>query len=1203
MNAAQPHDNFSWSIAPGYPSREADLDALPGFKNPPPGYGEVPFWWWSGNDLNVDRLIWQVRELHKKGVSGFQVNYSHYDTPGWPTDSGEPALFTEDWWKVYSRISEECAQLGMGIGISTYTLDWPNGAKNVFYDLFYSKPELNAIELIAGERIRITGGETARVADENDQFAVRAYAVKNGMLQPGGIDLTGMVRDGILAWTAPEGEWELWTFRAVPKSGSLNPLLPGAGETVVRGFFQPFEDHNPGKTSEGLNFFFNDELEIGFGKFAWHGDFAEQFRGRKGYDLFEVLPAMWEDMGDITPKVRIDYADLRMSLMEERYFEPIYEWHASRGIIFGCDNHGRGLDPHAYGDYFRVCRWYSAPGHDTPGGSADPIKGKVSSSIANLYQRPRVWLEAYHSLGWGATPEQMMFATRENYLYGCSLFSLHGFYYTMLGSHWEWAPPCYHFRMPYWEHMGTFLKYFERLSYLMSQGYPVFDIAVIYPVTPYEAEMNGNAAKDTAFEIGNQMMAAGINFEFIDHESLARAEVLNGRLVVHDAKASYQALIVPNMEAVRWSTVEKAEAFAKEGGLVLVVGALPSATERAGRNDALLAEKLAGIVQSDQHLTSAGEAIERVLRSIDIDVKGLNATVRALHRKVGASDVYFVMDAAPGAVVEFRAKGRVELWDPWTGGSRALQVVRETATGTQVELPLEKYEAQVVVFLPGQVHENPTRQPAHSGVIKTLPHDGWQVSFVPTMDNRCGDFRLPVTPANEVIGLEARRFAWARECDVDPVVAMLPEVDDTSWKKQLHGYGPQFYILGPIPESLAPGILDAELAVLDTVDPSVPLVVGETSLTWQIYDFSWRYGREGDAGHQGYHGLKGTISDDFIRLGRGHAVPHSGVVLGADEHNRYYLWSSVLLTEDGEVTLHVSQTAPAVTNASPVNAPAAVFLDGVQVVDLSKTLSLREGRHSILLRYEDCGQSHVVLRRKHVPVPENGHALAMRWYEDPGVLRFDPFAGDDSTEWFRFLSAPGTTAISLEARSREPIYVWIDGVPMIDHGDGRFEVPTPNHHPAVVAVRVVPEFGCRGASSFPEPVRVETNGRGFLPLGDWSAFGILHNYSGGTRYRTTFTLTGAEAKETVELDLGRVVATAEVILNGKKVGVRVAPPWKFDLSGSLQAGENELEVLVFNTLANHYQTIPSGYRGDPVSGLFGPVQLRSPDWNMERAGQ
>ena len=160
-------------------------------------------------------------------------------------------------------------------------------------------------------------------------------------------------------------------------------------------------------------------------------------------------------------------------MMEEAYFKPIYDWHASRGMIFACDSGGRGRNPHEFGDYFRATRWYSAPGHDTPGGRADLIKGKVSSSIANLYRRPRVWLEAYHSLGWGATPERLMFATRENYLYGCTLLNLHGLYYSTYGSHWEWAPPCYHFRMPYWPHMDVFLKYFDRLSYLMSQGHHV----------------------------------------------------------------------------------------------------------------------------------------------------------------------------------------------------------------------------------------------------------------------------------------------------------------------------------------------------------------------------------------------------------------------------------------------------------------------------------------------------------------------------------------------------------------------------------------------------------------------------------------------------------------------------------------------------------------------------------------------------------
>ena len=62
-------------------------------------------------------------------------------------------------------------------------------------------------------------------------------------------------------------------------------------------------------------------------------------------------------------------------------------------------------------------------------------------------------------------------------------------------------------------------------------------------------------------------------------------------------------------------------------------------------------------------------------------------------------------------------------------------------------------------------------------------------------------------------------------------------------------------------------------------------------------------------------------------------------------------------------------------------------------------------------------------------------------------------------------------------------------------------------------------------------------------------------------------------------------------VNGQTAGVRVAAPWKLDVTPYLKIGKNKIEVLVYNTLANHYQTIPSRYRGDPVSGLIGPVKI------------
>jgi len=52
------------------------------------------------------------------------------------------------------------------------------------------------------------------------------------------------------------------------------------------------------------------------------------------------------------------------------------------------------------------------------------------------------------------------------------------------------------------------------------------------------------------------------------------------------------------------------------------------------------------------------------------------------------------------------------------------------------------------------------------------------------------------------------------------------------------------------------------------------------------------------------------------------------------------------------------------------------------------------------------------------------------------------------------------------------------------------------------------------------------------------------------------------------------------------------PPWRWELSGHLRPGEDRLEVLVRDTLANHYLTIPTRYGGSPVCGLPGPAVLR-----------
>ena len=82
-----------------------------------------------------------------------------------------------------------------------------------------------------------------------------------------------------------------------------------------------------------MNYFFQDELSYPINMLSWSDDFPQEFQRRKGYDVIPYLSALKEYIGAVTPKIRLDYADVLISLAEERYFEPISLVSNKNGLV------------------------------------------------------------------------------------------------------------------------------------------------------------------------------------------------------------------------------------------------------------------------------------------------------------------------------------------------------------------------------------------------------------------------------------------------------------------------------------------------------------------------------------------------------------------------------------------------------------------------------------------------------------------------------------------------------------------------------------------------------------------------------------------------------------------------------------------------------------------------------------------------------
>jgi hypothetical protein len=1245
-------------------------DLISRFMQPPKAYGPVPFWWWNGEPLTKERILWQLTQLHDKGVAGVNINYQH--DPEMKTAKGEPPIFSNEWWDLWQWVVEECSRLEMSIGFDDYTLAWPDKGV-IALTIVDNNPDMKGARLEYAAHL-VSGGESVSIQlpVDTELISAQAYKVKEEQLDAGSrIDLQCSISKDSLEWNAPAGLWQI--VMVMSRVSGLDPTHPLLGSKTIEYYYEPFVRRNPQEPGKALNFFFQDEVNfVSGGMPYWSSRLQEVFRANKGYDLIDVLPALWFELGNATPKIRMDYYDVVVSLMEEGYFKPIYEWHEKHGMIMGCDQESRGMlvkGVHVYGDYFRTMRWFGAPGADDPGPAdrRNIIKGKIHSSIAGLYERPRVWVEGYHSCGWGVTPAKLIAYTNENFTFGYNLLNLHGLYYTTYGGWWEWAPPDFHFRQPYWEHMTSFNQYVSRLSYLMSQGVHQSDVVILYPTSTVQAGIRPEEAETETFALAESLYEQAIDFDFIDDESIQRAVVQELKLSV--AGMAYQVLILPMTGGIRQSTLLKALEFYQNGGVVIAFGCIPEANDLIGRNDPVLhaavnelfgmtaAEAQQGLVAEQQIHPSGGigvyvqrdyELVKRIIEKNRVrDFTSSTEGIIVQHRRVGTQDIYLINNIRNESVnfqAFFRSQGRPELWDAWLGQISSITDYVSTDHGTAIPMMLEAREAKLIVFITEESHivhvnrslsrvEQIHKEPGMERTEEIMLKGPWEFEIIPTMYNQWGDFRHPAT--NTMIGAEARQFRYEEENKTDHTWHM-PGFDDSNWPQYTASFGPQFWKIGPFPVETDTEKLEISLLNLDKQDESTAIHINDKAYSYSRYDYSKRWGIEKDPHlmywQTGPHGLKQAVPDEFIDLGNNGFYPKPtmvGVHFGGDSvittpGSVWYLNTNVF--SDQATTKLLSLKAISYTSVLPVaeqSLSCAAWINGVLVLAQSGEINvhLKQGLNRLMFKFvqsqndvnsfegRDGFMGKLRLRAYAVLSDvfntaddvHDSQQLALRWLSKPGVMDYSIWTDQEPRiGWFRMTAPPGLKALRL--KSMGPIHVWVNGIEAEVELNGMEGNELHCYHVIVkhscaqtssVAIRIQQKSGYYAGAAIPEPIQFECE-TGLTELGDWETIG-LSTYSGAARYRHQVLLTEDQAACRVWLHLHKVAVTVEVKVNGNAAGIRVAPPWKLEITQFLRSGNNTIEIIVANTLANHYSVgIPSlfVFPGQTESGLFGPVALK-----------
>jgi hypothetical protein len=662
-------------------------------------------WWWFGPAVEPDELARELRTMKAGGIGGVEIQ------PVYPLALDDPQkgfrnmkFLSPEFLKMVSFAANTGHDLGMRVSI-TLGSGWPWGGAWV------------PVTESAG-RLRVLA-----TAVPADQHSVAVPSLENGEKLLAAFVAAGTtenydadharqvddIRDGRLQIASGQSDPYVALFFISSRTGQqvkrpaygaegfvIDHFSAAAVQDHLRNVAEPlvraFGDHPPYSV-------FSDSLEVY--ESDWTPDFLIEFRNRRGYDLTPHLPQLVAGTGPEAVDLRYDWGRTLAELIDQNYLAAINTWARAHHTEFRSQSYG--IPAVTLSSNARV---------DLPEGEGSQWHGPFSytrwaTSASHVYGRPVTSSETWtwlHSPAFRATPLDMKAEADTFFLQGINQLMGHGWPYSPASA----GDPGYSFyaaavlnnHNPWWIVMPDVTAYLTRMSWLLRQGKPANDVAVLLPEEDAEgqfhlgeASVSDQMAKLLGPDLVPAILDAGYNFDFIDSEAI-------DRLGVH-----YRVLVIPDVERMPLATYQKIEAYLRNGGRVIATENAPSrapgfvegprdtpAVREISREIFARGAKNAKLIEKT---TDLGKTLGRFLPP-DVALDPVAPEVGFIHRRLADADIYFLAntDNRPHAfTATFRTdRKEASTFDPFSGR------ISPASDDGSLSMTLAPYESRVVVF-------------------------------------------------------------------------------------------------------------------------------------------------------------------------------------------------------------------------------------------------------------------------------------------------------------------------------------------------------------------------------------------------------------------------------------------------------------------------------------------------------------------------
>ncbi len=702
---------------------DASIDQLrESFNRPPDDCRIMMRWWWFGPAVTKPELLRELQQMKAAGIGGVEIATLY------ALDLDHPGLhnltyLSDEHIDNLRFAAEEARKLGLRVDI-TLGSGWPFGGPEI--DVDHAAGMLRVVRVEIPPEVQtvpvpaISSGESLIAAFLEP--STNASADKHRQLTD--------IRDGRLSLPdGLRGEHTVDFFISSRTGMMVKRPAVGAGGFVLDHYdHQATAAHLKAVGDRLLNAFgahppyavFSDSLEDDGSN--WTPNFPDEFRRRRGYDILPHLPDLVSDADPDAAAVRHDWSKTLTELATENFLEPMEAWAHEKGTLLRSQSYGTPPLTLAGNEH-----------EDLPEGEG---KGTLlmwrqfsdtrwAASAGHLFGHPVISSETWtwlHSPAFRATPLDMKAEADLHFLQGINQLVGHGWPYSPESAGepgWRmYAAGAFNDHNPWSFVMPDLTRYLQRVSFVLRQGRPANDVAILLPNddawASFSAEVSTAASVSTAGTNGDdarnvsidewmaanlppqlipRILDAGYNFDFVDPDTIDKAGI------------PYPILILPRVQRLPSKTMKRIADYASHGGIVIATGVTPSLAP--GLLNA--SQETADIRQTAQQLfqgaSPAGHLIKdeselpdllhRYLKP-DLTLSPAAPEIGFIHRKLTHGDIYFVANTGnrPREVkASFRAAAsHGEYWDPFTGEASAVE------NPSEIHLMLEPYESRVIFF-------------------------------------------------------------------------------------------------------------------------------------------------------------------------------------------------------------------------------------------------------------------------------------------------------------------------------------------------------------------------------------------------------------------------------------------------------------------------------------------------------------------------